>query len=187
MYAEKIDKEFGFFMVDAPAALKAVLHETIAPPPIPRVKWIRRWNQGNIVMSDNDTCVDCISSEGGIVTGDVVANSFSVRVDRRGDNGWMFIGFITPDLSGTSGYRWYGIKVDTGRAALQVGAAAPVRHAYSTPVMNGEVITVIREGTSISMLRNGAPLGVAFTDVPAELTLYPFASLWRENQRISSV
>ena len=53
--------------------------------------------------------------------------------------------------------------------------------------MTGDVIAVIREGTSISFKKNGISLGEAFSNISEAEELHPFALFGEINQQITSV
>ena len=189
VYATKLYEEFNYFLVEAPEALKAIVEKPPVPAPAPLVKWVGRWHPERITLSNENMTATCTVTDGSSVVGEVSLNRFSVRVDNRGDNGKMSIGLVTRDYNpGTAGYRWYAIQVITGRASHKIGTApARTSRDYTTPILNGDIITVIREGTSISFEKNGVSLGVAFNDVPEEMTLDPNLEMLRVNQKITSV
>ncbi len=189
VYATKLYEEFNYFLIEAPEELKAIVEKPPVPAPAPLLKWVKRVNPHSITLSNENMTATCTGGNGCSVVGEVSLSRFSVRVDIRGDNGSMNIGLVNRDHGiGTAGYRWYAIQVINGKASHWIGTAAALTHRdYTTPILNGDIITVIREGTSISFEKNGVSLGVALHDVPEDVTLHPLSSLWRVNQQITSV
>ena len=58
---------------------------------------------------------------------------------------------------------------------------------YTTRVITGDVITVIKEGTSISFKKNGISLGEAFSNIPEAEELHPYVYFDQIYQQITSV
>ncbi len=66
------------------------------------------------------------------------------------------------------------------------GQRAVVRD-YTTPAVDGDVITMIREGSTIIFKKNGVSLGEAFTNVPEDVILHPNVSFFDNHQHITSL
>ena len=121
------------------------------------------------------------------VYGDVISNRFTVSIDYRGDNGYMLIGFYLKDaVIGSSDERYYFLRVNDGNVTSIIGEVIDHR-PYTTRVITGDVITVIREGTSISFKKNGISLGEAFSNISEAEELHPYVDFLEYNQQITSV
>ena len=177
--------ELDFYCMDIPKEISSAL---TPPAKSPLMKWIRDERYGGPVdISNGDMTVKNTSSGYARVYGDVISNRFTVRVDNRGATGEMSIGFYRKDaVRGSSDVRYYFLRVSDGNVESDIGGDVDNR-PYTTRVITGDVITVIREGTSISFKKNGISLGEAFTNIPGAEELHPFVEFWQSNQQITSV
>ncbi len=105
----------------------------------------------------------------------------------------MLIGLVTKDISvckwdkqRSSGYRMYSMNAHNGELHYGIHERSNDRK-FSTPILNGDIITVIREGTSISFEKNGVSLGKAFKDVPEDLIFFPYVKFSSYGQQFTSV
>ena len=57
----------------------------------------------------------------------------------------------------------------------------------SPGLSNGDLLTVIREGAKISFEKNGVSLGVAWTDVPSDLVLYPYIDIYSKGAAVTFI
>ena len=175
--------ELDFYCMDIPKEISSAL---TPPAKQPLMKWIRDERLATVDISNGDMTVKS-TSYGACVYGDVISNRFTVRVDNRGANGIMNIGFYRKDaVIGSSDVRDYYLCVDNGNVISDIGGAR-VGRPYTTQVITGDVITVIREGTSISFKKNGISLGEAFTNISEAEELHPFVDFLQANQQITSV
>ena len=175
--------ELDFYCMDIPKEISSAL---TPPAKRPLMKWINDERLGTVDISNEDMTVKNKSS-GALVHGDVISNRFTVRVDNRGAYGIMLIGFSRKDaVRGSSDVRGYYLRVADGRVISNIGGDVDDR-PYTTRVITGDVITVIREGTSISFKKNGISLGEAFTNIPEAEELSPYVYFGQIIQQITSV
>jgi hypothetical protein len=164
---------------------------------LPPLQWKVKDMAEGVIVTNSGTCVTNITMEeiNGEYSSKVhsakASNKFAVRIDNRGALGRMRLGFTrmnaSRDLNVRTTLRVYFIEIESGCLTSYVRGAGVEYKDYCVPIMDGDVITVIREASTIVFKRNGVSLGVAFSDVPPDVALHPFVDFHDKNQQITSV
>lgn len=117
-------------------------------------------------------------------------HSFRVRVNNRGKNGNLMIGFSPQPNhdAGVANYHrcgWY-LDVYNGSLHSQQGDAG---RSYATAIPNGSIVTASLDpqACSISFSVDGCNLLTAFSNIPAAATLYPALDLSEVGQVVELV
>ncbi len=181
---EALAGEFEFYSIDVPEALSNAI-----TPPAPPVKWVR--HDGDVLITNGGNSVTNITEDGDFysrVYGEEPCNRFSNRIDNRGLRGEMRVGFCEKDPNTGVNLRKYWLWLQDGKVISWIpGEGYSEPRDYTTPPVDGDVITVIREGSTIIFMKNGVSLGEAFTNVPEDTFLHPFVSLVEKHQQITSL
>jgi hypothetical protein len=159
------------------------------------VKWI--WNDefgGDVLLTNGGTSVTNISDvdEGYgeffcIVDGAEPCERFSVRIDNRGEmNMQVGVWGRNPSVRSDKSNE-YLLCVDDGTLKGGKVGSSEMAKEYTTPVSDGDVITLIREGSKIFFKKNGVSLGEAFNNVPKNIVLYPCVIFDELHQQITSL
>ncbi len=192
---EALVVEFEFYSIDVPEALFNLIH-----PPTPPVKWeMDCEHDGRVDVTKEGMCVTNVSqwSNSAKACGETNCNRFSVRIDNRGETGGINVGlYDVNSFIYHSGH--YSLWLDDGSISRLSSreddenedgddAFDEEYREYTTPAVNGDVITMIREGSTISFKKNGVCLGEAFTDVPEDIVLCPFIQFSEKHQQVTSL
>lgn len=131
-------------------------------------------NKLTVIKLSGDEHWDC-----GVI-GNIAVDKFTVKIEDRGSNGNIFIGFTTGeswDSNGDNGDNnrdngWY-ISLYSGYL-FGIGITANTGTYDTSAIINGDYITVIREGNKIRFEKNRIDLGICsdFTDIPNH-SLFP--------------
>ncbi len=158
-----------------------------APNPVV-VKWSKVNKSSSMTVSNGEmTVTKSTGGDYGGVLDEVRSNHFSVRVDRTYNGGGLYLGFRNG-----SDVNWEG----SSRDRMIVGyyfspslgekweGGGESRCCAGARIVAGDVFTVIKEGRSIIIEKNGVSLGVIFTDAPEE-DMFPTVEIYRENDQVT--
>jgi len=127
------------------------------------------------------------------VIGSVAVDTFTVRIDMEktiGYGGGVMIGFTTRDIwnmndNNSDNNGWFIAIYDGNIFGIGLGGkTAP----YSSKIIHGDYITVIREGNSIRFKKNKIDLGIcpSFTDIPNQ-PLFPAVEMAAKNASVTII
>ncbi len=196
--------EFEFYSIDVPEALSNAI-----TPPAPPVMWsnvdyagfLNPGDTNKVLITNADTSVTYMGEDVEYghdcsrVNGLEPCNRFSVRIDSRGERGKMEIGLYEKDMNPrirNGAMKSYCLWLHNGSITRWIRGKE--RHHFTEDrdysvldVVDGDVITMIREGSTIIFKKNGVSLGEAFTDVPEDIVLYPFIRFRDKRLQITSM
>ena len=117
------------------------------------------------------------------VVGNMAVDRYTVKIDSRGDDGGVMIGFSTVapwDINIDN--LWY-MLINVCDGSIHTSGTNNNDRIYSPEINDGDYITVIRHGTTIRLEKNNFALGAcqSFTDIPDQ-SLFPCIIIYCKNR-----
>jgi len=176
----------------------------VQPISVPTLMWDENKKSNNSTYSNNNLTVTKTSGKGrwncGVI-GNVAVDKFTVRIDDKGDNVFMMIGFTSGDNWDPNGvnfnwdpngvnFRTDGWFINFYSGCLYGNRIGRNGIPYTLPFNNGDYITVIREGNTIRFEKNKIDLALGIcnglTNIPNQ-PLFPALDIVYHNEAVTIV
>ena len=166
------------------------LPEELCDPPQPSLIWDPTKKSDNATYSENGLKVTKTSGDFdwncGVI-GNVKVDKYSVKIEKKLPRGGIGIGFTAGKVWKPNGENckengWF----IAARNGTLYGIGGFENKAYTNEIIENDIVTVIRDGTTIRFAINGIDKGIAYENVPNE-PLYPALDLGDLNVSLSIV